>query len=48
MLGFAAIPALRYYAFAPLLLDLGTGFALVFGLPPLLRACEKIGKKGLN
>ncbi len=35
-LGCLAIPSLRYYAVAPLILDVGTATALVWGLPSML------------
>jgi hypothetical protein len=35
-LGCLAMPSLRYYAVAPLILDVGTGFPLVGGLPLML------------
>ena len=36
LLGCLAIPALRYYAIAPLILDVGTAMAVVWGLPSML------------
>lgn len=36
-LGCLAIPSLRYYAVAPLILDVGTATALVWGLPFMLK-----------